>query len=65
MRALPVVVLLSVAAGTALAYSDVAIAETVTAAAIQVRGSSSEPAALLLSGGLLIWLAGAVRRLTP
>lgn len=51
-------------AATALAYGNDAVTSTVTAVAVQVAESSSEPAALLLSGSLLLGLAGAVRRFT-
>jgi hypothetical protein len=36
----------------------------VTAAAVQVADHTSEPAALLVSGSLLLGLAGAVKRFT-
>lgn len=54
-------VLMVLAVGTGLAYGNDGITHTVAALG---AGPMSEPAALLLSGGLLIGLAGAVRRLT-
>jgi hypothetical protein len=63
-----VVLLVSVfvllAAATALALGSGTVATSVTAAAVQVVDRTGEPAALLLSGGLLLGLAGAVKRFT-
>ena len=64
MKALLVLMLTILAAGTAFAYgrgdagSDVAAFVEETASAF-----ASEPVVLLLSGGLLIAIAGAVRRM--
>jgi hypothetical protein len=63
MKALLVLVLVLMAAATAFAYgSDVAARMSVVAAATP-RMVITEPMVMLLSGGLLIALAGAVRRL--
>jgi hypothetical protein len=63
MKALLVLVLLLITAATALAYgSDVATGMSVVAAATPTI-VITEPLAMLLSGGLLLVLAGAVRRL--
>lgn len=62
MKVVLVFVLSGFAAATALAYNTTAVTTSVTAVAVQVAGGSSEPAALLLSGSLLIGLAGAVKR---
>ena len=64
MKVVLVLVLVMLAAATALAYGNIAVTSSVTAVAAQVVGSSSEPAALLLSGSLLLGLAGAVKRFT-
>jgi hypothetical protein len=64
MKVVLVLVLMAFAAATALAYGNHAVSTSVTAVAVQVAGSTSEPAALLLSGSLLLGLAGAVRRFT-
>jgi hypothetical protein len=64
MKVVLVLVLVMLAAATALAYGNPAVTTSVTAAAVQVVEGTSEPAALLLSGSLLLGLAGAVRRLT-
>jgi len=61
---LVLVVMLLAAAATALAYGTHDMAHGVTAAAVHVAAGPSEPAALLLSGTLLIGLAGMVRRFT-
>lgn len=63
-----VVLLVSVfvllAAATALALGSGTVATSVTAAAVQVADRTGEPATLLLSGGFLLGLAGAVKRFT-
>ena len=64
MKVVVVLVLVLLAAATAFAYSDIAVKSSVTAAAAQVAGGTSEPAAMLLSGSLLLGLAGVVRRFT-
>ena len=64
MKVVLVLVLTAFAAATALAYGNTAVTTSVTAVAVQVAGGSSEPAALLLSGTLLLGLAGAVKRFT-
>jgi hypothetical protein len=64
MKVVLVLVLTAFAAATALAYGNTAVTTSVTAVAVQVAGGSSEPAALLLSGSLLLGLAGAVKRFT-
>jgi hypothetical protein len=51
-------------AATVVALGSGTVATSVTAAALQVADRTSEPAALLLSGSVLIALAGAVRRFT-
>jgi hypothetical protein len=64
MKVVLVLVLVMLAAASALAYGNLAVTTSVTAAAVEVVGSSSEPAVLLLSGSVLLGLAGAVRRFT-
>jgi hypothetical protein len=64
MKALLILVLLMVAAATAVAFANATVATSVAAAAVHVADHTSEPAALLVSGSLLLVLAGAVRRLT-
>jgi hypothetical protein len=64
MKVVLVLVLTVCAAATALAYGNTAVTTSVTAVAVQVAGGSSEPAALLLSGSLLLGLADAVKRFT-
>ena len=64
MKVFLVLVLLMVAAATALTFANAAVATTVTAAAVQVADQASEPAALLVSGGVLLGLAGVVKRFT-
>ena len=63
-----VVLLVSVfvllAAATALALGSGTVATSVTAAAVQVADRTGEPATLLLSGSLLLGLAGVVKRFT-
>lgn len=63
MKALLVLVLVLMAAATAFAYgSDVAAGMSVVASATP-QMVITEPMVMLLSGGLLLVLAGAVRRL--
>lgn len=64
MKVFVVLVLVMVATMTALAFANVTVATTVTAAAVQVADHTSEPAALLVSGSVLLVLAGAVKRFT-
>lgn len=64
MKVVLVSVLMAFAAATAFAYNTTAVTTSVTAVAVQVTGGSSEPAALLLSGSVLLGLAGAVKRFT-
>jgi len=64
MKVFVVLVLVMVAAATALPFANAAVATTVTAAAIQVADHTSEPAALLVSGSVLLGLAGVVKRFT-
>ena len=52
------------AAATALALGTGTVATSVTAAAVQVVDRTGEPATLLLSGSLLLGLAGVVKRFT-
>jgi hypothetical protein len=63
MKVFVVLVLVMVAAATALTVANAAVATTVTAAAVQVADHTSEPAALLVSGSVLLGLAGVVKRL--
>jgi hypothetical protein len=60
MKVLLVLALMLVAAATAFAYGQSSVSEGVVAVASQ---SFTETAALLLSGGALLGIAGAVRRL--
>ena len=53
-----------VAAATALTFANATVATSVTAAAVQVADRTGEPAALLVSGGALLGLAGVVKRFT-
>jgi hypothetical protein len=62
MKALLVLTLMVLAAATALAYGRGEAAAGVNA--IVGRGSPTEPIVLLLSGTVLLGLAGAVKRLT-
>ena len=64
MKALLVLVLVMMAAATAIAFANAAVATSVTAAAVQVADRTSEPAALLVSGSVLLGLAGAVKKFT-
>jgi hypothetical protein len=47
-----------------LTFANAAVATSVTAAVVQVADYTSEPAALLVSGSLLLGLAGVVKRYT-
>lgn len=62
MKAVLVLAVMLVAAA-ALAYGA-EMTHGLNAVAVQVAEDTSEPAALLLSGSLLLGLAGAVRRFT-
>ncbi len=62
MKVFVVLVLAMVAAATALAFANATVATSVAAAAVQVADRTSEPAALLVSGSVLLGLAGAVKR---
>jgi hypothetical protein len=64
MKALLVLMLVMAGAATALAFTNATVATSVAAAAVQVADHTSEPAALLVSGSLLLGLAGAVTRFT-
>jgi hypothetical protein len=64
MKVVLVFVFVALAAATALAYGSGTVTSSVTAMAEQVAGTASEPAALLLSGSVLLGLAGAVKRFT-
>ena len=64
---LVLVVLALVLAGTvatAVAFGHAPVATGITIAAAQAMAGTGEPAAMLLSGGALLGLAGAVKRLT-
>lgn len=63
MNVLLVCVLLMLATATGLAYGPVGVTD-VRAIAMQMAGAAGEPAALLLSGSLMLGLAGVVRRFT-
>jgi hypothetical protein len=52
------------AAATSLALGSGTVATSVTAAAVQMVDRTGEPVALLLSGSVLLGLAGAVKRFT-
>jgi hypothetical protein len=58
-----IVVATAATAATAMAFGSATVT-TGVAAAVQVVDQSGEPAALLLSGSLLLGLAGAVKRFT-
>jgi hypothetical protein len=64
MKVLLVLVLVMAGAATALGFTSATVATSVTAAAVQVADHASEPAALLVSGSLLLGLACAVKRFT-
>ena len=63
MKVAFVSVLVLAAAASAMAYNGTTVTTRI-AAAVQGAERSREPAALLLSGGLLLGLAGALKRLT-
>jgi len=67
MKVVLVLVFVLLAAATALALGSGTVATSViktTAAAVQAADHSGEPATLLLSGSLLLGLAGVVKRFT-
>jgi hypothetical protein len=64
MKVFVVLLVVVLAAASALAYGNLGVASSVSSAAVQVAGGSNEPAALLLSGSFLLGLAGAVKRFT-
>ena len=64
MKVVLVSVFVLLAAATALALGNGTVATSLSAAAVQVVDRTGEPATLLLSGSLLIGLAGAVKRFT-
>ena len=64
MKVVVVSVFVLLAAATALALGSGTVATSVTAAAVQVVDRTGEPATLLLSGSVLLGLAGAVKRFT-
>ena len=64
MKVVLVVMLVVLAAATALAFGNPSVTDSVSAAAVQVVDRTREPAALLLSGSFLLGLAGAVKRFT-
>ena len=64
MKVVLVLVFVLLAAATALALGSGTVATSVTAAAVHVADRTGEPATLLLSGGVLLGLAGAVKRFT-
>lgn len=64
MKALLVLAIVLLAAATAFAYGRAGVAAGVSVVVAQTTDVVvSEPAALLISGGLLLVLASAVRRL--
>jgi hypothetical protein len=65
MKVLLVLVFVALAAASDVASGSSAVSYGVSAVAVQVAERTSEPAVLLLSGSLLLGLAGAVRRFTP
>jgi hypothetical protein len=64
MKVFVVLVMMVLVAASAVADANLAVAADVTSVAVQVVDGTSEPAVLLLSGSLLLGLAGAVRRFT-
>jgi hypothetical protein len=64
MKVVLVSVFVLLAAATALAYGNLVVTTSMTAAAVEAVGGTGEPAALLLSGSFLLGLAGAVKRFT-
>ena len=63
MKVVLVLIFVLLAAATALALGSGTVATSVTAAAVQVV-DTGEPATLLLSGSVLLGLAGVVKRFT-
>ncbi len=64
MKVFIVLVMMVLVAASAVAYGNLAVSSTVTSAAVEVAGRTSEPAIMLLSGSLLLGLAGVVKRFT-
>jgi hypothetical protein len=64
MKVTLVLVFVALAAATALGYGSVESTGSLTAAAAHLAETTSEPAALLLSGSCLLGVACAVKRLT-
>jgi hypothetical protein len=64
MKVVLVLVFVLLTAATVLALGSVTVATSVTAAAVHVADRTGEPATLLLSGSLLLGLAGVVKRFT-
>ena len=64
MKVALVLIFVLLAAATALALGSKTVATSVTATAVQVVDRTGEPATLLLSGSVLLGLAGAVKRFT-
>ena len=67
MKVVLVLVFVLLAAATALALGSETVATSVidtTAAAVQMADQTGEPATLLLSGSVLLGLAGVVKRFT-
>ena len=64
MKVVLVLIFVLLAAATALALGSATVATSVTAAGVQVVDRTGEPATLLLSGSVLLGLAGAVKRFT-
>ena len=62
MRVLLVIAIVLLAAATAFAYGRADVAATVSVVSVTADVALSEPAAMLVSGGLLLVLASAVRR---
>ena len=63
MRVLLVIAIVLLAAATAFAYGRADVAASVSVVVAETADVAlSEPAAMLVSGGLLFVLAGAVRR---
>jgi len=63
MKAILILAFVLVVAATALAYGNVGVPVSVTAVA-SATPASNEPATLLLSGGVLLGVASALRRYT-
>jgi hypothetical protein len=64
MKVFVVLVLVLLAAATAFAFGSLPGQTGVAAVAVQVADGTSEPATLLVSGSLLLGLAGAVKKFT-